>query len=101
MNLSKAFYTINHRVLLTKLDTYGFSRTSLKQMQNYLCNSQQKISISGSFSNWTQVITGTHQGSILCPLLFNIFLMIPSCLFQNAISVVMPMTTLCILLEKT
>ena len=74
MDLSKAFDTINHSLLLAKLDAYGFSRTSLKLMQNYLCNRQQRISINGSFSDWTEVITGLPQGSNLSPLLFNIFL---------------------------
>ena len=74
MDLSRAFDTINHSLLLAKLDVYGFSRTSLKLMQNYLCNRQQRISINGSFSDWTEVITGVAKGSILGPLLFNIFL---------------------------
>ena len=43
-------------------------------MQNYLCNRQQRISINGSFSDWTKVITGALQGFILGPLLFNMFL---------------------------
>ena len=43
-------------------------------MQNYLCNRQQRISINASFSDWTEVITGVPKGSILGPLLFNIFL---------------------------
>ena len=43
-------------------------------MQNYLCNRQQRISINGSFSDWTEVISRVPQGPILDPLLFNIFL---------------------------
>ena len=74
MYLSKTFDTINHSLLLAKLDAYAFSRTSLKLMQNYLCNRQQKISINGSFSDWTEVITVVPQGSTLSPLLFDIVL---------------------------
>ena len=71
MDLSKAFDTINHSLLLAKLVAYGVSRVFLKLMQNCLCNRKQRISINGSFSNWTEVITWVPQGSILGPLLFN------------------------------
>ena len=74
MDLSNAFDTINHGLLLAKLDAYGFSRMCLKLMQNYLCNRQQRIPINGSFSDWTEVITAVPQGSILGQLPFNIFL---------------------------
>ena len=58
IDLSKAFDTRNHSFLLAKLDAYGFTRASLKLMQNYLCNRQQRISVNGSFSDWTEVMTG-------------------------------------------
>ena len=45
MDLSKVFDTISHSLLLAKLNEYSFSRTSLKLMQNYLCNGQQRISV--------------------------------------------------------
>ena len=73
MDLSKAFDTINYSLLLAKLGAFGFSRTSLKLTQNYLCNRQQIIFINDSFSDWTEVITGVPHDFILGPLLFNIF----------------------------
>ena len=101
MELSKAFDTINHSLLLAKLDAYGFSRTSLKLMQNYLCNRQQRISINGTFSDCNQVTVGVPQCSILIPPLFNIFLndmfmFISKCNLCNY-----TYSIACILLEKT
>ena len=67
-------FTINRSLLLAKLDAYDFPRTSLKLMQNYLCNRQQKISINSSFTDWTKVIIEVPQGFILGLLLLNMFL---------------------------
>ena len=74
MDLSKDFDTINQSFLWAKLDAYGFSRTSSKLMPNYLCNRQQKNFYNGSFSDWTKVVIGVPQTSLLGPLLFNKFL---------------------------
>ena len=74
MDLSKAFDTINHGLLIAKLEVYGFSNNALLFMLNYLKNRSQRVSINSSFSTWEEIIAGLPQGSILEPLLFNIFL---------------------------
>ena len=54
MNLSKAVDTVNHSLLLVKLDVYGFSSNSLKSMQNYLkIPKNQKHEL---FSDWTRIL---------------------------------------------
>ena len=74
MYLSKAFDTINHSLLLAKLKAYGFSNQALSLLRSYLCKTFQKSIINGSFNSSNEIITGVPQGSILGPLLFNIFL---------------------------
>ena len=84
MDLSKAFDTINHSLLLAKLKAYGFSNQALRLLQSSFCKRFQRSIIDGSFSSWNEVITEVLQGSILGPLLFNIsfndiFLFISKC----------------------
>ena len=68
MDLStKAFDTINYSLLFAKLDEWSFSGTFSKLMQNCLCKRQQRISVNGSFSNCSEVITGVPQSSTLGP----------------------------------
>ena len=74
MDLSKAYDTINHSLLLAKLKAYGFSNQTLSLLRNYLCNRFQRSIINGPFSTWNEVITGVPQDYILGPLLFNVFL---------------------------
>ena len=74
MDLSKAFVTINHDLLIAKLKAYGFSYNALSFMLSYLKNRSPRVSINGSFSTWEEIIAGVPQGSILGHLLFNIFL---------------------------
>ena len=64
MDLSKHFDTINHSLLLAKLEPCGFSMTFLKLMQSYLCNRFQSTSVNASFSYWKEIETGVPQGNL-------------------------------------
>ena len=74
MDLSKAFDTINHNLLLAKLKAYGFSHNALAFMLSYLKNRSHRVNINNNFSTWEEIIVGVRQGSILGSLLFNIFI---------------------------
>ena len=73
LDLSKAFDTINHDILLAKLKAYGFSPNALKLMHSYLNNRKQQVQINNKFSSESTVIAGVPQGSIDGPLLFNLY----------------------------
>ena len=74
MDLSKAFDTLNHELLIAKLNAYGFSHDSLHLLYSYLSNRWQRTKINNAFSSWSEILLGVPQGSILGPLLFNIYL---------------------------
>ena len=73
-DLSKAFDCILHDLLVAKLAAYGFDYQSLRIMESFLSNRQQRTKINNAFSRYSEIIYGVPQGSILGPLLFNIYI---------------------------
>ena len=75
IDLSKAFDTVDHKILLQKLENYGLRGAVLKWFTSYLENRQQFVYLNNSCSRNLKVTCGVPQGYILGPLLFIYILM--------------------------
>ena len=73
IDLAKAFDTVDHSILLSKLQRYGIRGTPHRLFSDYLNNRKQRTIINNIYSNSEQITCGVPQGSILGPLLFNLY----------------------------
>ena len=74
MDLSKEFDYLPYELIIAKLHIYGFDKTSLRLMHSYLTGRYHRVKINNSYILWSPIEHEVSQGSILGPLLFNIFL---------------------------
>ena len=75
LDIRKAFDSINHNILLEKLETqFGISNNELKWFKSYLTNREKVCAINGHLSSPQKIVCGIPQGSILGPLLFLLYI---------------------------
>ena len=74
IDLKKAFDTVNHSILLKKMEHYGERGIALNWFTSYLSHRKQYVSVNGHTSEYLNISCGVLQGSVLGPLLFLIYI---------------------------
>ena len=84
LDLKKAFDTLDHDILLSKMNLYGIQGITLDLFRSYLTNRTQRCLVNGSLSRICSLKCGVPQGTILGPLLFLIYINdLPNCLYAD------------------
>ena len=73
-DLSKAFDCLIHDLLIAKAHAYGYDYNALRLIHNHLSNRNQRVKVNSNYSSWSEIINVIPQGSIIGPVLCNIYL---------------------------
>ena len=74
LDFEKAFDTLPHELLKSKLFGYGIDGKTLKWIDSFLCYRQQRLVVNGAKTDWAPVLSGVPQDIVLGPMLFSLYI---------------------------